>query len=100
MEISGRGGATDLAKLLLGVQEAGPATSGYRAKPQRQGDRVQISDQAKELQRIKALTGEPDEARAEKVERIRQAIDNGTYSVEGRKVGDAIIRHALTEQVL
>jgi negative regulator of flagellin synthesis FlgM len=100
MEISGRGRTADLAKLLLGVQEVGQTSGKYSAKPSRQGDRVQISDQAKELQRIKALTNEPDHARAEKVERIRQAIDNGTYSVEGRKVGDAIIRHALMEQVL
>ncbi len=100
MEISGRGRAADLASLLLGVQDTGSASAGYQTKPQRQGDRVHISDQAKELQRIKELTKEPDTARAEKVERIRQAVENGTYNVDGRKVGDAIIRYALTEKVL
>ncbi len=100
MEISGHGRAADLAALLLGVQDTRSTPGGYQAKTQRQGDRVHISDQAKELQRIKQLTTEPDTARAEKVERIRQAVESGTYTVEGRKVADAVIRHALTEKVL
>lgn len=100
MEISGRGRAAELAKLLLGVQESGQATGKRPTKTEGQGDRIQISEQAKELQRIKALTDRPDPSRAEHVERLRHAIDNGTYTVNGRSVGDAIIRHALADAVL
>lgn len=100
MEISGRGRAAELAKLLLGVQEADQPTAKSSAKAHGQGDRIQISAQAKELQRIKALANQPDQTRAEYVDRLRHAIDHGTYSVNGRSVGDAIIRHALTESVL
>ncbi|HEU4685422.1 MAG TPA: flagellar biosynthesis anti-sigma factor FlgM [Nitrospira sp.] len=100
MEISGRGRAAELAKLLLGVQEVGPAAGRPRSKSQQQGDRVQISDQAKELRRITSLTKEADPVRAERLERLQRAIDNGTYSIDGRSIGDALIRHALTESVL
>ncbi len=100
MEISGRGRAAELAKLLLGVQEPDQPTTKKYTKAEGQSDRVQISEQAKELQRIKALTNQPDQTRAEHVERLRRAIDNGTYTVQGRSVGDAIIRHALTDTVL
>lgn len=99
MQISGHGKADHLAKLLLGVQE--PAASGKEASPKTGGkDQVHISEQAKELQRIQALTNEPDPARSERVARIKQSIDSGTYDVSGRKVGDAIIKQALTDAVL
>jgi negative regulator of flagellin synthesis FlgM len=100
MEIRGYGRSVDLAKLLLGVQEAErtPESRGRSSAVDR--DRVQISDQAKEIQRIKALAQEPDHLRAERVERLRQTIDAGTYNVMGRVVGDALIRHVLTDSVL
>jgi negative regulator of flagellin synthesis FlgM len=101
MQISGHGKADHLAKLLLGVQETESAGAKQGAARKETGkDEVRISEQAKELQRIQALAGEPDQARAERVERIRQAIDGGTYDVSGRKVGDAILKQALTDAVL
>jgi negative regulator of flagellin synthesis FlgM len=101
MQISGHGKADHLARLLLGVQDAGAA--GAKSAPSRKEppkDNVHISEQAKELQRIQALTQEPDQARTERLERIRQAIDSGTYDVSGRKVGDALIKQVLTDAVL
>jgi negative regulator of flagellin synthesis FlgM len=101
MQISGHGKADHLAKLLLGVQETEQAGVRHPAARKETGkDEVHISEQAKELQRIRALAGEPDEARAERVERIRQSIDSGTYDVSGRKVGDAILKQVLTDAVL
>jgi negative regulator of flagellin synthesis FlgM len=100
MQISGHGKPDHLAKLLLGVQ----GTDGVSAKPQTQSDgredRVQISDLAKEVQRIKALANHPDAARDERIERIGRSVDAGTYNVSGKKVADAIIRQTLTDAVL
>lgn len=100
MEIS-RNNRADLAKLLLGVQETDRA-SGQRTvqKPAEQQDRVQISEHAKELQRLKSLTAQPDGVREARVEKIRQAVDGGAYTVDGAKVADAIIRQVLTDSVL
>ncbi len=100
MEISGRGRAAELAKVLLGVQEIGQTAGRTPSKARQQNDRIQISDHAKELQRITALTHETDDARVKKIEQLRQAIDTGTYSVDGRAVGDAIIKHALADAAL
>jgi negative regulator of flagellin synthesis FlgM len=102
MQISGHGKADHLAKLLLGVQET-ETTSAKRSGSGKEAgkDQVHISEQAKELQRIRALANEPDDhARSERVGRIKQAIDNGTYDVSGRKVGDALIKQVLTDAVL
>jgi negative regulator of flagellin synthesis FlgM len=100
MQISGHGKADHLAKLLLGVQEPSPSNSKQSSAKPGGKDQVHISDQAKELQRIETLSRQPDQARSERINRIRQALDNGTYDVGGRAVADALIKHALTEAVL
>jgi negative regulator of flagellin synthesis FlgM len=101
MQISGHGKADHLAKLLLGVQETDAPSAKRSASGKEAGkDQVHISEQAKELQRIRALANEPDHARIERVKRIKQAIDSGTYDVSGRKVGDAILKQVLTDAVL
>jgi len=100
MEISGQGRARDLAGLLLGVQDAG---CGAGKKPAEQGapqDQIEISEHAKEVQRIKSLVSEPDAGRTERVQQIRDAVDAGTYQVDGRTVADAVLRHVLTDGVL
>jgi negative regulator of flagellin synthesis FlgM len=101
MRISGQGNTDHLAKLLLGVQEAGGPASAQGAGQKAPGrDQVRISEQAKELQRVRALTEQPDSSRAERIERIRQALDGGTYDVSGRAVGDALLKQVLTDSVL
>ncbi len=100
MQISGHGKPDYLAKILLGIQGA----DGVSAKPlSPQGghqDRVQISDRAKEIQRIKALADQPDAAREERIAQISRSVDAGTYSVSGKHVADALIRQTLTDAVL
>jgi negative regulator of flagellin synthesis FlgM len=101
MQISGHGKADHLAKLLLGVQDA--EATGARQAPSRKqagNDQVHISERAQELRRIQALAQEPDQARIAHLDRIKQALDNGTYDVSGRKVGDALIKQVLTDAVL
>ena len=101
MEI-GRNNRADLAKLLLGVQGVDrnqskqPSLSGGSG----QQDRVQISEHAKELQRIKSLLDHPDAARETRVEQIRRSVEAGTYTMDGKKVADSMIRQVLTDSVL
>lgn len=100
MEISGHGRAQELASLLLGTQDIDQPAAKPAASSAAQQDQVQISDYAKELQRITSLVDVPDDARAKQIAGIRQALDAGTYDVSGRKVGDALIRQVLTDAVL
>lgn len=100
MQISGQGKADHLAKLLLGVQEADGPGAKPSAKREAAKDRVYISEQAKELQRIQTLAQEPDQARTERIDRIRHAMENGTYTVSGRQVGDAMLKEVLTDAVV
>ena len=101
MQISGHGKVDHLAKLLLGVQETERSGGRQEAGRAQAGkDEVQISAQAKELQRIRELTNQPDPGRTEHMERLRRALDSGTYDVSGRAVGDALIKQVLTDAIL
>jgi negative regulator of flagellin synthesis FlgM len=100
MEISGHGRAGELATLLLGIQDGERSAGKKPTEPQAADDQIEISQHAKEIQRIKALVDEPDAARTQRVEQLRDAVDAGTYHVDGRSVGDAILRHVLTDSVL
>ncbi|MBX3332595.1 MAG: flagellar biosynthesis anti-sigma factor FlgM [Nitrospira sp.] len=101
MQISGHGKVDHLAKVLLGVHEAESSGSRHAtARTQAGKDEVQISTQAKELQRIRELANQPDPERAERVESIRRSLDAGTYDVSGRAVGDALVKQVLTDAIL
>ncbi len=101
MQISGHGKVDHLAKVLLGVHEAESAGARQAtARTQAGKDEVQISTQAKELQRIRELANQPDLERAERVESIRRSLESGTYDVSGRAVGDALVRQVLTDAIL
>ncbi|WHZ21653.1 MAG: hypothetical protein OJF47_000765 [Nitrospira sp.] len=101
MEISRNGHSADLGKILLGVQET-DRTSAKKTVPQETGtqDRVQISERAKELQRLRIAAEQPNAERDARIEQIRRSVEGGTYRVDGEKVADAIIRHVLTDAVL
>ncbi|HMU28481.1 MAG: flagellar biosynthesis anti-sigma factor FlgM [Nitrospira sp.] len=101
MEISHNGRAADLAKILLGVQETDRTQNKKNASQTTPSqDRVQISERAKELQRLRAAAEQPDHERDARVGQIQQSVEGGTYNVDGKKVADAIIRNVLTDAVL
>ena len=100
MQISGHGKPDYLAKILLGIQGADGVSAKPLAPQDGHQDRVQISDRAKEIQRIKALADQPDAVREERIAQISRSIDAGTYTVAGKHVADAVIRQTLTDAVL
>lgn len=100
MQISGHGKADQLATILFGVQEGTPVGAKRSAPSEGGKDRVQLSQRAKAMQQIRALADQPDTDRAERIDRISRALEAGTLNVPGRKVGDAVIRHALIDAVL
>ena len=100
MQISGHGKPDLLAKILLGIQGTGSVSAKPNTQQDGRQDRVQISDQAKEIQRIKALADQPDAARAERIAQISRSVDAGTYMVSAKQVAEALIRQTLTDAVL
>ncbi len=58
-----------------------------------------MSSRAKTLNRIAAAVDTVPDIRTEKVIRIKQAIDAGTYDVKSEDVVDALIRDRLSDEV-
>lgn len=100
MRIPDHDQANELARVLLGITETQRVSSRQPGDKPARRDQVEISEKAKELQRIKALVEQPDPDRAERIEQIRQAIEAGRYAVNDSQVADKIIRNVLTDTVL
>jgi negative regulator of flagellin synthesis FlgM len=60
-------------------------------------DRVQFSDQSLEFIRIRQLADAAPELRQDRIQRLRQEIERGTYNVSGEDIADAIVRDGLVD---
>ncbi|HEX9445371.1 MAG TPA: flagellar biosynthesis anti-sigma factor FlgM [Candidatus Binatia bacterium] len=54
--------------------------------------RISISAEARYLQKAAELAGRGDELRAEKVQRIKEQLDQGSYHVDAGEVAKSIAR--------
>jgi negative regulator of flagellin synthesis FlgM len=54
-------------------------------------DQVSISNEAKEIQNIKETLENKPEIRQEKVDQIKNQIQNGNYQVDSQKIAEKII---------
>ena len=95
MKITQKGPAdADLTQLVKQDKVAGPGRANADAKTQQSGESatVNISKEARELQRIAELARAGDNLRAEKVKNIKEKIDQGTYQADSTDVSKSIIR--------
>ena len=56
-----------------------------------QRDTLEFSTESRTVQSLAKSPGEAPALRAERVEQIRNQVDNGTYNVRAERVADAII---------
>jgi flagellar biosynthesis anti-sigma factor FlgM len=95
MKITQRGPAdTDLSQLVQNDKTVNQVRRESNPKVQQSGDsaRVNISKEARELQRIAELARTGDELRAQKVNHIKEQITKGEYKADAQEVSKSIIR--------
>lgn len=95
MKITHRGPAdADLSQLVQNDKAIGPAKRNGEAQvgESSESSKVQISQAARELQKIAELGRTGDEMRAEKVRHIKEQIDQGTYNPDPVEVAKSILR--------
>lgn len=60
-------------------------------------EKVLLSSKARDLGKINEIIKSSPEIRSEKVERIKNEIAKGTYSVDGQKIAENILKEILSE---
>ncbi len=94
MRVSGRS--------IGGIQKAkassakGKAAAGGKASS---GDKVQVSDAATLREMAHTMMADMPEVRLESIEAIRDALEQGTFQYNSKKVATQIVRNALAEHV-
>ena len=95
MKITHRGTAdTDLSKLVNADKTVRPAGAGADSKVRESGAsaKIDISPEARKLQRVAELAQKGDELRAEKVKTIKEQVEQGTYQVGSEDVAKSVAR--------
>jgi flagellar biosynthesis anti-sigma factor FlgM len=95
MKITQRGPAdTDLSQLVQNDKTVNQAKKNSEPKVQQTGEstRINISKEARQLQRIAELARTGDELRAQKVNHVKEQIAKGQYSADPLQVSKSIIR--------
>lgn len=64
------------------------------------GDRVEISSRKLEIENLTARANTQPVVREEKVERLKQAIEEGTYNAKGEIVAGSILKNTILDEIL
>jgi negative regulator of flagellin synthesis FlgM len=94
MKITQRGPAdTDISQLVHNDKSVGQKKAAD-LKSQQSGEsaKVNISQEAREMQRIAELARSGDELRANKVRQVKEQVASGDYHVESKDIATSILR--------
>jgi len=84
-------------KQVAQVQKTAPAAQ-QETPPHAKGDTVELSEEAKALNRMeKALADIPD-VREDKVAAIKQQLNQGTYRVDGQKIAVNMMKESVLNE--
>jgi len=102
MKITQRGPAdTDLSQLVQNDKTVNRVRRNFDPKVQQSGEsaKVNISKEARDLQRIAELARTGDELRAQKVQQIKDQIARGNYNADPQEVSKSIIRSEVSDML-
>jgi negative regulator of flagellin synthesis FlgM len=75
-------------------------TSDKAEKNVAKTDTVNISDAAKEIQEVRKELDNIPEVRAEKVEQLKNQIENGTYEIKSEEIAEKMLKDSLLNDLL
>jgi flagellar biosynthesis anti-sigma factor FlgM len=58
-------------------------------------DQVSVSDTARDLAKLRSAVGNPDIVREEKIAKLREAVENGSYHPDVRETAKKLLREIL-----
>ncbi len=80
-------------------KESSISKKGKTSTPAASAEKVEVSSRAQEAAKINEIIKASPDIRAEKIEKIKGEIANGTYSVDGKKIAEKILNEVLSENI-
>ena len=102
MKISDKGPTVNLDAYLKNVSDKGSdpsvAKGGQLGAPS--GEKIDLSEKAKDIRSAKKAMENVPDIRTEKVESLKEAISKGVYNVKGEVIADKMIRQSILDFIL
>ena len=70
-------------------------TSDKAANQGAKTDKVEISEAAKEIQEVRKQLDNTPDVRSEKVEQLKNQIENGTYEIKSEEIAEKMLKESL-----
>ncbi|MEJ5377193.1 MAG: flagellar biosynthesis anti-sigma factor FlgM [bacterium] len=100
MKINGSDGYTPIQNLIQRVKSQQDIKGSQpQAQGQTVGEKVEISPQAREIQKLKEILEQMPEVRLERVEELKSMIQEGKYKVDLEKLSDRILEALLLGEI-
>ena len=79
----------------IGDKQKAENTSDKAEKNVAKTDTVNISDAAKEIQEVREELDNIPDVRADKVEQLKNQIENGTYEIKSEEIAEKMLKDSL-----
>ncbi len=73
---------------------------GPESKRIREWDRIELSKELQELERLKEQVREEEKARERRVEEVKRQIEEGTYDMNARRTAYGMIRENIIDKIV
>jgi negative regulator of flagellin synthesis FlgM len=103
MEINGNSSTVNLISQINKAAESNhqePAKTSGKSKPSGNSDKVELSEQAKEVSRAFAQLKALPDVRQGKVGEIKNQVETGTYRVDGSKIAMSMLNESLENNAI
>ena len=93
----------ELANYLKVVKEHAPAKESARVKGDADrvnSDKVEISKRSKEIQKVRETVEASPDVRMDKVKKLKNEIESGSYNVKGEAIAEEVIKRSLIDTLL
>ncbi len=102
MKISDKGPTVNLDAYLKNVSDKGhdPAVTKAGQTGTPAGEKIELSDKARDIQSAKKAMENVPDIRTEKVEKLKEAISKGVYNVKGEVIADKMMKQSILDFIL
>lgn len=91
-------GGADRTSELTSTKSTGKKRKSGTSRAKGAADQVRVADAAGLRETVQAMLADMPELRLDRIEEIRNALENGSYEMDSRKVASRIVTNALAER--